>query len=343
MCSADRCGARFSRTVRAGLGALMLLAAAGSQAATATEAKPIDRRIAITIDDLPWQTLDGNAWYATDTGAATMAKHHAQLMAGLRAEKAPVVGFVNENKLVAEGRVQGVRLHMLRDWLDAGADLGNHTYGHVDLNAVGLDAFEGDILRGEVVLRPLLEEKGKTPQWFRHPYLRAGRTPEDKAALQAFLAEHGYRIAPVTHDNSEWIWAAAYRNVLKGDGDPATLARLRQEYVPYMIARIAYYEQQSEALLGYNLPHVLLIHANELAAVTYHDLLQAFRDRGYRFITLEEATADPAYQRPDGYLGRYGPSWIHRWAIAEKKPKEFFAGEPPCPAWVMQLAGVESE
>ena len=40
--------------------------------------------------------------------------------------------------------------------------------------------------------------------------LRAGRSAEDKAALQAFLAGHGYRIAPVTVDNSDWIWSRAY-------------------------------------------------------------------------------------------------------------------------------------
>src|SRR6478736_1590344 len=127
---------RFAALRRAACAALFVLATASATAATTTttpDDKPLDRRIAITIDDLPWQTLDGNAWYTTDAGAAIMADYHQRLMAGIRAEKAPVVGFVNEGKLVADDKVQGVRLHMLRDWLEAGADLGNHTYGHVDL------------------------------------------------------------------------------------------------------------------------------------------------------------------------------------------------------------------
>jgi hypothetical protein len=61
------------------------------------------------------------------------------------------------------------------------------------------------------------------------------------------------------------------------------------------------------------------------------------------FITLDEAMRDPAYTREDGYRGRYGPSWLHRWAMAEKRPKEFYAGEPSVPKWVLELAGVESE
>lgn len=50
---------------------------------------------------------------------------------------------------------------------------------------------------------------------------------------------------------------------------------------------------------------------------------------------------DAAYQRADGYYGKWGPSWIHRWVMAEKRPKSFFAGEPPVPKCVMEMAGVE--
>jgi hypothetical protein len=157
-----------------------------------------------------------------------------------------------------------------------------------------------------------------------------------------FLAAHGYRIAPVTVDNSDWIWARAYdeaREHLK----PGERARLRREFVPYLVAKLDYFEQQSQALLGRELPQVLLLHANELNADTFVALVDAIRARGWRFVALDEALADPAYARRDGYTGAYGPSWIHRWAIADEKPKTYFAGEPETPRWVMDLAGVDSE
>ncbi len=103
------------------------------------------------------------------------------------------------------------------------------------------------------------------------------------------------------------------------------------------------YERQSHALLGYVLPQVWLLHANELNATTFVDLVAGVRRRGYRVVTLDEALADPAYARPDGYAGRYGPSWLHRWAMAEQQPKAFYAGEPVPPRWVLDLAGVDSE
>lgn len=307
----------------------------------AVHAAEVDRRIAVTIDDLPWARLDTLL-------PADLQTRHAALMAQLRQADVPVVGFVNENKLEVDGQVQPARVQMLRDWLDAGYGLGNHTYSHMDLNAQGVAAFQQDFLRGEQVLRPLLAERGQRPQWMRHPYLRAGRTAEDRAAMDGFFRDHGYRVAPVTVDNGEWVWAFAYANVMNEQppsaAREATLARLRKGYVPYMLNKLDYYERQSQALLGYALPQVWLMHANELNAATFAELVAATRRRGYRFITLEEAMRDPAYARgAEGYNGRYGPSWLHRWAMAENKPKDFYAGEPVVPAWVMTLAKVDSE
>ena len=65
--------------------------------------------------------------------------------------------------------------------------------------------------------------------------------------------------------------------------------------------------------------------------------------RGYCFVSLEASKRDPAYLCPDTLTGRFWPSWIHRWALAEKKPKEFYEDEPVVPKWVLDLAEVESE
>lgn len=320
---------------------LSALAAAQAQA----KAPPPDRRIALTIDDLPWVQLPA-------VSTESIIDGHRRLIAAIRAARAPVVGFVNEGKLEADGRVQPERVAMLRDWLDAGAELGNHTYGHTDLHATPLDAYEADILRGERQLRPLLQARGQTPHWFRHPYLRAGRQLETKRDLARFLGEHGYRIAPVTVDNSDWIWAAAYLRAGEPHPDKrhrgkshtdAIKTRLRRDYIKYMGRKLDYYEQQSQALLGYNLPQIWLIHANALNADTYGDLIAMARKRGYRFIGLDEAMRDPAYERADAYTGAAGPSWLHRWAIGEKKPASFFAGEPAVPEWVLNLARLDSE
>ncbi|MGH8050085.1 MAG: polysaccharide deacetylase family protein [Arenimonas sp.] len=326
--------------------ALILLSILISPSLSAQENKSAtpDRRISITIDDLPWVVGSDQAWEDANSAASrSIQQHHQHLISAMRKAKVPVIGFVNEGKLYSGDKLQKNRVAMLDDWLKAGFELGNHTYGHVSLHDVGLPAYEENILKGEQLLRPMLVKQGKTPQWFRHPYLRAGRTLEDKAALQQFLTEHGYRIAPVTVDNGEWVWASAYRKTLAKGGDKETLVRLRRDYVPYMVAKVDFFEHASIDLLGYNLPQILLMHANELNAETYRDLIAAIRARGYRFISLEESMRDPAYQRADTFTGRFGPSWLHRWALAEKKPKAFYEGEPIVPKWVLDLAEVASE
>ena len=69
-----------------------------------------------------------------------------------------------------------------------------------------------------------------------------------------------------------------------------------------MLNKVDYYEQQSQALLGYALPQVWLLHANELNAVAYADLVAGVQRRGYRVVALDEAMRDPAYARgEDGW------------------------------------------
>ncbi len=50
-------------------------------------------------------------------------------------------------------------------------------------------------------------------------------------------------------------------------------------------------------------------------------------------LTLEEALRDPAYQTEDGYVGRFGFSWFHRWRMGLGLPNRL-RDEPDPPRWV---------
>src|SRR5713226_6964811 len=163
-----------------------------SKTANPQTATPPDRQIAITIDDLPAGT-------ANSMSAAAITEMTAKLLATLRQLQIPVVGFVNEGKLYKLGEVDE-RIKALNMWLDAGFDLGNHTFGHTSLNNVGLKDFEESVVRGETVTRLLLAQHHKKRRYFRHPYLDTGRDVETRREAEAFLVARGYRIAPVTMD-----------------------------------------------------------------------------------------------------------------------------------------------
>jgi hypothetical protein len=136
------------------------------------------------------------------------------------------------------------------------------------------------------------------------------------------------------------VFALAYRRAIAAHAPDGTLQRVRDDYIAYMQAELGYYEQRSVALLGHEVPQVILLHASELNADACTTLLSAIRARGYRFVSLAEATTDPAYRRADTYTGALGTSWIFRWAKTEGRPETFFYGEPRTPQWIVDLAGV---
>jgi predicted alpha/beta superfamily hydrolase len=153
-----------------------------------------------------------------------------------------------------------------------------------------------------------------------------------------FLTRHGYRVAPVTIDNNEWIYADAYADAWNRV-DTAVMERLGRDYVRYMLEVVAYYESQALAIAGEPIPHTLLVHAYALNADWLDPLLDALEARGYGWVSLEEATGHPVYARvTDGYAGEGGISWLHRWAITEGRDAAIFRGEPEVPDWVRELA-----
>lgn len=113
-------------------------------------------------------------------------------------------------------------------------------------------------------------------------------------------------------------------------------------YVPYMEAKLGYWERQSIKLFGREISQTLLIHANFINSDYFDDLAAMLKRRGYKFVTLEQALNDEAYRLPDTYVGPAGISWLHRWA--RDKDREFIlADEPKVPEFVLKASGFESE
>lgn len=285
------------------------------------------RAVAVTFDDLP-------ALAQGDRSVATYERITDGLLRALAEHRVPAIGFVNEEKLLTDGRVDPRRVATLRRWVDAGLELGNHAYSHPDFHTTPVDAYIADVARGDSVTRLVIEAAGRRPRYFRHPFLHSGRTLEDRRRFEGFLAERGYRVAPVTIDNSDYIFAAAYDRA----PDAATRGRVADEYIRYMEAVTAYYEQQSVALFGREIPHVLLLHANNINADHFGRLAWMYRRRGYAFVPLEQALRDPAYQSADTYTGPAGITWIHRWALTQGKAPSSLAGEPEVADWVQTLS-----
>ncbi len=291
------------------------------------------RSIAITIDDLPV--------VSTRRDIENRRTITNKLLGHIRKAKVPAIGFVNENKLYADDKRDEKQIDLLRLWLDANLELGNHTYSHRSLNTIPLSDYQSDLLRGEAITRELLARKKKSLRYFRHPFLQTGPSLEVKAQFDAFLQKHGYTIAPISYDNADYIFSRAYDNAFDKK-DNALMTRVGEAYVPYMESKLDYWERQSMKLFGREISQTLLIHANFINSDYFDDLARMLKRRGYKFVTLEEALKDDAYRLPDTYIGPAGISWLHRWA-REKGREYIVPDEPKVPEFVLKASGFESE
>jgi len=227
-------------------------------------------------------------------------------------------------------------------WLDYGMDLGNHTFSHMDYHSVNCKEYFDDIIKGEKLTKPLMAGHGKSLRYFRHPYLHIGESKEKADSLHSFLTNAGYIEAPVTIDNSDWIFALAYDSALVNK-DTALKKLIGTEYVAYMEKKLKYYESQSVKLFGGNIKQILLIHANSINADYLDELAVMYERNDYGFISLSEALKDEAYLTKITVYGGWGISWIDRWALSSGKRGEYFKGDPPTPEYIMRLAKATHE
>ena len=301
-------------------------------ASTNPWAESNSRAVAITVDDLPG-AVPGTGRAAGNL--KDLKRINRLIPRILNAHRAPAIGFVNEWKLQVPGE-RDTRVALLQSWLDAGLTLGNHTYSHISFQTTPLAQYEDDFIRGEVVTQALMKTAGQEEKYFRHPYLATGPTPETKAAFEIFLKDRGYRVAPVTVDNDDWQFNDVLGAALEKK-DKQLANRTKQVYLAYMSTAFDYYESVSRSLFHRDIPQVLLIHDSGLTAECLDQLLTNLEHRGYRFITLDDALADPAYATPDLFIGPEGFSWLLRWKLAFGQQADW-QKEPDPPAWVMNMS-----
>jgi peptidoglycan/xylan/chitin deacetylase (PgdA/CDA1 family) len=297
------------------------------------QAQKPQRFIAVTIDDLPV--------VSTRKNLKNRQQITKKLLNHITKAKVPAIGFVNENKLYTNDKRDEAQVDLLRSWLNSNLELGNHTFSHLSLHDNSLEKYEADILKGEIITKELLAAKNLKMRYFRHPYLWTGLSLEIKNDLGAFLSEHNYTIAPVTIDNSDWIFARAYDNAFD-KGDKKLMKQIGDAYVPYLEAKMDYWERQSVKLFGREIKQILLLHANFINSDYFDDIAKMLKKRNYQFVTLENALTDEAYKLPDTFVKRNGISWLHRWAL-DKGKENILPDEPKTPDFVLKAAGVDSE
>jgi peptidoglycan/xylan/chitin deacetylase (PgdA/CDA1 family) len=243
-------------------------------------------RLAITIDDLPGNEVPTPAW--------PKSKLMGELVRILRAHRVPApVGFVNGIYATAQPDAELA----LRQWIEAGFELGNHTYSHLSANELTVSAFLADVARNEALLPAKPATDG--PRYFRFPYLERGGTPEKRKSLREALHEQGYRIADVSVDFADWAFTPPFARCAAA-GDETALRALSTAYLENAMAALYWSHESAQKLFGRAIPHVLLLHAIVPTARNLDALLTAYETAGVELIALRDALADPAYAEEPG-------------------------------------------
>lgn len=270
--------------------------------AEALAAKP---EVALTFDDLPALTILHDQRYIDLLNKALLRK--------LRHHHLPAIGFVNEGKL--DDLKRDHQIANLRRWVDAGMELGNHTYSHSSLNAVGAKPYIADIDRGELITKALLLSHGERLRFFRAPYLETGKTREIKGEVATWLTEHRYRMAPVTIDADDWEFAEPYDDAI-ARRDRRAQRDIKAEYLVYTARRVAWAQASAKILFGRKIAQIMLLHCTRLNADTLDYLAKLLRHAHLVPVTLDKAMQDPVYQEPDAFVEADGADWLTRWAAA---------------------------
>jgi peptidoglycan-N-acetylglucosamine deacetylase len=219
----------------------------------------------------------------------TRASVAEAIVTALRAAGVPeVYGFVNGSHLETQPETAAA----LTAWTAAGYPLGNHGWSHKNLDQMSATEFEAELVRNEATLQRF-GSRGDW-RWFRYPYLAEGEDRAKRDSARAALARHGYRIAAVTMDFSDWQWNDAYLRCRAG-GDPRAMEALETAYLDAVREAATRSRTLAHSLYGRDVPYVLLTHISPFNARMFARVLQLYREEGFQFTTLARAESDPLY------------------------------------------------
>ncbi len=270
--------------------------------------------VAFTMDDLPFVGNYDSASIYSEGILQAFDKF------GIKA-----VGFVND-KFVLDQKDKGTKV--LQAWLEKGHELGNHTFSHMSLTESPLEDYIEDIKAGQQYSAELQKKyNGQEMRYFRHPYLQTGNDSLKRYGLEAALQGMSLQAVPVTLDGSDWYFNQAYVKSNRKE-------EIAKAYINYTLDNVAYLEKLTAEIHEGSAAHIFLVHANPLNAKYLSTILQALKDRGYQFISVDKALSHPIYQKPDTVIVPGGFSWLHRWRISAKQKTSL--KEPEIPRFVKE-------
>jgi peptidoglycan/xylan/chitin deacetylase (PgdA/CDA1 family) len=239
-------------------------------------------QVAITMDDF-------NLFGADEP---TAEKRNQAILSALRAHSIKAAIFAC-GALIDSPLCQ----RLLKQWNDDGHIIANHTYSHRNYAESDFRQYSADVLRCEALIKDYRQFR----RLFRFPYLKEGKTAEQRDRMRAFLADNGYKNGAVTIDASDWYIDDRLRKRLGAD-PKANTAGYRDYYLQHIADRSRFYDEVSRRGLGRSVKHTLLVHHNVLNELYLGDILDQYKKQGWKLIDAEHAYQDPVFNENPSVL-----------------------------------------
>jgi peptidoglycan/xylan/chitin deacetylase (PgdA/CDA1 family)/ketosteroid isomerase-like protein len=267
-----------------------------SLAPTFTTAEP--RPVLITIDDLP---ITPTRLHEDTAGRRQLTE---RLLAVLAKHQIQAVGLVTWRNVRNEDDRE-----LLNLWLDAGHELGNHSFNHLSYSNTDTATYIADVESARKHLAEFLwtshHRAHSDVRFFRFPQLHEGETPAKLNAMRQYLRETAQRNLPVTLDHADWTFDEPWIEAERA-GDQAAMARIAEEFHDSLRLSIRHHERRGDTLLGRTAPQILLLHANAVGAAQWDRLFTWLEERGAHFDSADDVLADPAFKEPHNHVSPRG-------------------------------------
>lgn len=139
-------------------------------------------------------------------------------------------------------------------------------------------------------------------------------------AIKEWMKENNLTQVKYTFGMQDWIYAYTY-DIARRENDRQKMNRIKTQYLDYMAKSLEYYERYSNYLFEREIPQNIPLMPSRLLADSADELFAMFQNRGYRFVSVDEAMQDDAYLQNDSVLtGGMGSSWLESLAFQQRKP-----------------------
>ena len=198
---------------------------------------------------------------------------------------------------VVGARVAGCESALDR-WLQAGYELGNHSFDHPRASDTEPRAFLDSIARCDALLAALGAFDDGRRRWFRYPFLDRGRDPERREELARDIRGMGYELVHASVD----LYDHRYERVLaeaEAANDTARAARILARYQTVAWQSVRHGASRSRTHAERPVVQIPFFHFGRVSERGLAGALDRMGADGVEWRPLAEAVAEPTHRAFD--------------------------------------------